>query len=161
MKKRFQAFTSDICSDPDVTVRIRITDAGRSESKTPRETDDCTVRSIGVATGAGYDIAHDYLKSHGRKSRSGFCDWQKFVDRQKEILGCRIVKHSFPARLGEKRMTAEKFVRLFRRGRFIITFADHVAPVVNGVIYDEMDRYLKRVVYSAYEFKKLNGGKFL
>ena len=135
-------------------IRFRFSDGGRSLSARPREKNDCTVKSLALVCGVGYDEARRFLARNGRRQNDGFEYWNAFLDRQTEIFGHRLVKHSFPARKGERRMRLDRFLKDFPAGRFILTFADHVAPVVEGVVLDEVTDYFKRVIYTAYEFER-------
>lgn len=47
------------------------TDAGRSQSKRPRQSNDCTVRALALALDCPYDQAYDTLKTAGRIASRG------------------------------------------------------------------------------------------
>jgi hypothetical protein len=135
-------------------IRFRFTDGGRSQSKRPREKRDCTVRALALVCEVSYDEAYEFLAAHGRRPNEGFEYWNRFLDRQAVIFGRRITKHSFPALKNRKRMRPDRFLAEYPKGRFILTFSDHVAPVLDGVLWDEVADYLDKVVYTAYEFTK-------
>ena len=154
MKSRNLQIENSVSAIYESAAPFEQTDGGRSLSSHPGEYNDCTVTSLAVATGTDYDLAHEFLSKNGRKPKEGFEYWNQFLDRQKEIFGMRIIKHSFPAIKNQPRMRAKKFALTYRRGNFILTFIDHVAPVTDGIIRDHDDTYLQRVVYTAYEFRK-------
>src|SRR5882757_6395218 len=49
-----------------------VTDSGRSQSRRPKQTNDCTVRAYALAFGIPYDSAYDQLAGAGRKCAKGF-----------------------------------------------------------------------------------------
>jgi hypothetical protein len=43
----------------------------RCDSRSMNETNDCTVVAISIVCGVSYEVAHNALKTHGRKDRQG------------------------------------------------------------------------------------------
>lgn len=152
MKTRNLSIENNLAASHEI--RFRFTDGGRNFSQRPRERNDCTVKSLALVTGVSYDEAYDFLANAGRAANCGFDYWNRFLDRQTKIFDRRVVKHSFPAVKGGKRMRLDRFLYEFPNGNYILTFADHVAPVIDGIVWDEVTDYLRKVVYTAYEFRK-------
>jgi hypothetical protein len=121
------------------------TDAGRSESKRPRQKNDCTVRALSLAVGIPYDRAHDELALAGRKYGS------RFVFDANSYDGAILRWRSFQAVKGTRRMTPGRFCAEHPTGRWIVKTAKHVFAVVGGVILDETFPRLDRCVYGAWE----------
>lgn len=118
-------------------------DAGRSASRRPRQSNDCTVRAYALAAGIAYDEAYDLLAEAGRKSGRGF-GFRKFIEAKGYVwIG-------FPAVKGERRMNPYRFAAEHPHGRFILKTAKHVFPVIDGVILDDVPPRLDRCVYGAW-----------
>ena len=123
---------------------VEITDGGRSKSKRPRQSNDCTVRAIAIAMGLDYDDAYDWLAAEGRES------WSRFnIDEFLKDRGAR--KISFPAVKGKPRMNPATFCKEFPKGRYICNVAKHVFAVVDGVVHDAFENRPNRCIYTAYE----------
>jgi hypothetical protein len=122
------------------------TDAGRSASKRPKQSNDCTVRAWAAANNIAYDEAYDYLKSFGRKSHKGI-HFNNFAKSHDDIL----IKFTFPAVKGQTRMNIEAFCKQYSKGKFIIKTAKHVLAVIDGVAYDDARPSPTRCVYCAYK----------
>lgn len=108
---------------------------------------DCQVRALTVAAGTTYGEAWDKLYALQGKYRTNGFNICLYLDRYELGVKQRI---PFPAKRGEKRMTAKKFVKLYSKGRFILHQAHHVVAVVNGSVYDSWDS-TDRCVYEAWE----------
>ncbi|KKN24343.1 hypothetical protein LCGC14_0895700 [marine sediment metagenome] len=52
-------------------------DAGRSQSKRPKQKNDCAVRSLSLVASVSYDTAYDYIAYLGRKCSNGDHHLQK------------------------------------------------------------------------------------
>ena len=75
----------------------------------------------------------------------------KELDAQHSSLGV-IRELPFPAVKGKPRMTAAEFCRKYKRGRFILRMAHHVACVKDGELYDTHD-CSRSCVYKAWEIR--------
>lgn len=124
------------------------TDAGRSASKRPRQTRDCTVRALATARGLSYDEAFDILKEAGRKGRTGF--------RMSEWLNQQpwAEKISFPAKKGQRRMNPSTFTAQFPSGHYIVKVARHVIAISDGVLHDDTEVPPDRCIYTAWKITR-------
>jgi hypothetical protein len=123
-----------------------VSDAGRSLSKRPKASNDCTVRAVAVAFNIPYDEAYEQLAAMGRKCGQGpdTADWKKWI-------GARSTWQAFQAVKGSPRMNAVRFCQQFPTGRYILSFAGHVAGVIDGHVYDVKGFDANRCVYGAYK----------
>lgn len=122
-----------------------LNDGGRSQSKRPRQKNDCTVRALAIARGLPYDMAYDLIKDAGRTCSRGF-HFPKWMSSQP--WGRKI---SFPAVKGQRRMNPSSFVVSFPKGRYICQVAKHVFSVVDGVVQDTFENAPDRCIYSCWE----------
>lgn len=122
-----------------------LTDAGRAQSKRPRQKNDCTVRAIALARNLPYDEAYELLALAGRKCAKGFVlkTWLKEQSWATMI--------SFPAIKGQRRMNPATFVQNYPTGRYICKTAKHVFAVIDGVVYDEGENRPDRCIYTAWK----------
>lgn len=129
-------------------------DGGRSTSKRPKQTNDCSVRAVAISFDLPYDVAYDVLAKHGRECSQGMHRKSFIValKRLSEMTSKEVINHSFPAVKGESRMNTERFVNRFNKGRFILNQAGHYSAVVDGVSEDTFETD-ERCVYSAWEIK--------
>lgn len=133
---------------------IHYTDAGRSRSKRPKQTVDCSVRSLASTTGSSYDFAYDALKAAGRKSNRGF-DIERWA-RTNTINGRRFSNfQAFPYYPTEarRRYRLSDFLEDHPKGDFIVGTAKHVQAVRDGIVWDDLAWHLldDRPVYYAFE----------
>lgn len=121
------------------------TDAGRSASKRPKQTNDCTVRALALARSLSYDKAYDLLAALGRKCGGRF----KFGEWLSEQTWT--IKTSFPATKGLQRMNPVEFCKRFPAGTHILKTSKHVFIVRNGVVLDDRPTNPNRCIYAAWE----------
>lgn len=121
-------------------------DAGRAESRRPRQKNDCTVRALTHVTSLAYDDVYDRVAELGRKSHRGF-------DLRKHAEAFGLVWRPFQAVKGQKRMTPVQFAREYPEGRWIVRTAGHVFAFIDGVGYDEDPERDDRCIYGAWEYK--------
>lgn len=126
---------------------FRETDAGRSGSKRPKQSNDCSVRALALARKLPYDETYDLLATLGRKSWSGFA-LHKWLDHQPWAT-----KISFPAVKGQPRMNPARFCAQFPKGIFICRVAKHVFTVIDGIVHDTFASRPNRCIYTAWEIK--------
>lgn len=122
-----------------------LNDAGRSTSRRPKQSNDCTVRALALARGMEYDEAYDVLADAGRTCGRGF-DFVTWVAGQPWAR-----KIAFPAVKGQTRMNPASFVQQFPSGVFICRVAKHVFVVKNGVVHDVFENRPDRCIYTAWE----------
>ena len=113
-------------------MQFRKYDAGRSESKRPKQKQDCVVRAYALAFGKPYDEAFDLLAKMGRKPNTG-------TDRKtwQRLFGFKAERKSFPAVAGQKRMNLERFAKENPKGTFVVQMAGHLTFVRDGVVIDD------------------------
>jgi len=95
------------------------------------ETNDCTVTSIAIATGEGYEMAHYAMEEAGRVPRRGATIAK--MRKACEMLGYEMVRVE-PATY--KARTPITLERENLPGAYIVSFATHVAAVVDGKVLD-------------------------
>ena len=129
-------------------MKIVITDAGRSNSKRPKQKSDCVVRAVALTCGYDYDKAYDLMSEAGRKSSCSMQKkhWQKWMND-------RFPKTSFPAVKGVKRMNLKNFAEQHKVGNWFIQMAGHVVAVIDGVIMDDFHTNFEMCVYSTWRTK--------
>lgn len=134
-------------------VPFDLTDAGRSTSRRPRQSNDCTVRALARTTGAAYDDAYDALMKGGRKAGRGFNfrAWAK----GREFNGYRFEWIGFPAVKGFWRVNPVTFALMFPEGRFILRTAKHVLACVDGRISDLGRGAENSCVYGAWKLAEI------
>ena len=120
-------------------------DAGRAQSRRPKQHNDCTVRALAAARHLTYDAAYDILAAAGRVSGQGF-KFGPWINAQPWAK-----KMAFPARRGEKRMTLATFVHEHSIGCYICKLAKHVVTVRDGIVFDDRENAPDRCVYTAWK----------
>lgn len=128
---------------------LKLSDAGRSNSRRPRQTNDCTVVALAHATGLPYDECYDTLAKAGRKCGRGF-GLTKWAAKA-SLGGWRFRQMSFPATKGMRRVNPATFALKHPEGRFILRVSKHVMACVDGVIVDAYRSDGHRCVYGALE----------
>ncbi len=126
------------------------TDAGRAESRRPKQRYDCTVRALASVMAWPYDQAYDLAAAAGRKSGKPFRLAKTYLPQK--TLPFTTICHSFPAKAGEPRMTLGRFCAEHPDRRFIVKMAKHVVAVIDGIAYDDEALDENRCVYRAWEF---------
>ena len=132
-------------------------DAGRIDSKRPKQKNDCTVRALSISVKVDYDVAYDLLKYRGRKASRGFFFPNKVSDDC--ALGYKFIWQSFPAVKGQKRMNPKRFAKEFPNGVYICRTAKHVYVVLDGVVQDTRSSLLpirpNRCIYGCWKVIKI------
>lgn len=121
-------------------------DGGRSKSKRPSQKMDCVVRAFAIVFDRDYDDVYDEIASAGRKSHRGTPKdiWKNWLNGKGERI-------SFPAIVGQQRMTTGEFCRRFSKGKFVVQCAKHVFAVVDGVAYDTSKPRIDSCVYAVWK----------
>lgn len=129
-------------------MKFIITDAGRSDSTRPKQTNDCTVRAYAEARNISYDRAYEYVALLGRKSGRRF--------HFKKVVAANSIFRWLPfqAVKGQPRMNVEQFADQFTHGVYIARTAKHVLAVVDGVVHDDCIPNGARCVYGAWEVRQ-------
>jgi len=96
------------------------------------ESRDCTVRSIALTTGEGYEMAHYALEEQGRVRRMSTSICSMF-DACKS-LGYKMERMKPEEYAGAK--TAISAARMNLPGRYILSFSGHVAAMIDGKVLD-------------------------
>lgn len=112
---------------------------------------DCVKRAITKATGMDYmEVQRQlnrYKKVTGASSYNTDYNPHKYVEN---VLHGE--KLSFPAKVGQKRMTAGTFSEKYPQGKYILSMAKHWSCCVDGIIYDTWD-CTEKCVYTAYRVR--------
>lgn len=135
-------------------MQFRFTDAGRAQSRYPREKADCTVRVLALACSLSYNDAHKLLADHGRSWGRGFNlpKWFRHKGYIRTAAATYVFRWiGFPSVKGEKRITWEKFVRAFPRGVYIAGTPLHVECWRDGVLYDDKPGRQDRCFYGVWQ----------
>lgn len=100
-----------------------------------RATDDCSVRALTKAINVRWDEAYDLLAYNGKL--------MGVMPDNKTVLQSVLRQHGFyKAPLPDTCplcYTAESFCKDVPAGIFVLAFSDHVATVVDGILYDTWD----------------------
>lgn len=134
----------------ELAAPFRISDAGRSGSKRPRQSNDCTIRAAALVGLVPYDEAYDSFAVVGRRSGRSFTF--KTWASSNPLPSGQFRWKSFPAERGKRRMTCVEFATLYPTGRFILKTAHHVFACIDGVLIDDRRPEPYRCVYGAWEF---------
>ncbi len=121
----------------------------KSDSFYARDTKQCTVVTLMVATGRPYRACYDYLKSYGRMHRKGMCrdDWSLALYSMKKF---RIATGDYDM---DNRITIGNFIKKHPVGTFFCASRGHAFAIVDGVLHDHSDK-LRRQITIAYRLYK-------
>jgi hypothetical protein len=97
------------------------------------ERNDCTVRTLCIATNRPYREAYQLLFNAGRKPNRGFY-FERLLKKKTNYLGCSFIKIGF-----RKPRTLRKFIEEYPDGVYCLRMRGHVFVVMNGVVHDMMD----------------------
>lgn len=121
-------------------------DGGRSESKRPRQSNDCTIRALALLYDRPYDEVYDRFARMGRKAAQGVAN-----DQLKALLRLEgWTWQGYGSKAGEPRMHPDMFVEENPHGRFLLSEAHHVVAVIDGVYYDTSLPHATRCVYGVW-----------
>lgn len=128
-------------------MKYEFNDAGRSQSKRPKQKNDCVVRAIALASPLPYDTVYDLMWLMGRKSSHGTkkAAWQQYLNSNGYFQ-----KISFPAVAGHARMNLDRFCREYS-GKYIVQMAGHLTTVFNGVVLDTFEPRANGCVYAVWK----------
>lgn len=126
-------------------------DAGRSQSKRPKQSNDCTVRAVAKAGGFEYDMVYDLFMQSGRKSGRGF-DLKTWA-KKGHIKGHKLVWTPLQAIKGQPRMNIAAFAETHETGTYILRVSKHVFAMIDGVVYDTGESRPDKCVYGYWQIK--------
>lgn len=118
------------------------------------ERNDCTVRTVAMATGIPYAKVHAVLKQLGRKDCRRI-SFYRVADKVFEMLNITVRK------VEEKRSKtqsktlgiAQTFVRRDPKGTYICLKRGHAFPIIKGVVHDGMQP--RSHIHMAWEVLKI------
>ena len=119
------------------------------------------VIATALAFGIPYDEAFEIFRGYGRIEGKGTqrdCSQKAWISLYVKCKK-RVIKHSFPAVKGKKRMNVMEFCKTHPTGIFITNQAHHVATVIDGKVHDTMPFpwwSWERCVYTAFEILPSN-----
>lgn len=104
---------------------------------------DCTVRALAKALGISWEQAHVIL------------DYNSYMmgdmPNANSVMAAVLRQHGFYRGIFPEDcdmcMDAEEFTEMFPHGTYVLGFGDHVATVVDGVLYDSWDSRGETVLY--------------
>lgn len=93
------------------------------------ETRDCVVRASTIATGLPYDVVHSKYKAAGRKDKKGTP-----VNLIGEVLD---YETGFKAQTRRSAQTLNRFLAVYKTGRWVMCNSRHAWAVIDGVVHDD------------------------
>lgn len=122
-------------------------DAGRSQSKRPKQRQDCVIRAIAIAEERPYDQIFDTFSDGGRKNNTGTPKklWKLYLHAFQRI--------AFPARAGLARVNLARFTEENPKGRYVLQMAGHLTACIDGVIHDTEPPRESGCVYACWKIK--------
>lgn len=110
---------------------------------------DCVIRAFAMAANITWLDAFDMLVENARKTYT--------VPNSKDNYDVVFAANGFERKSvkvvkGKKRMTLEDFCKVHKKGRYIVSVANHLTAVIDGVCYDQWNP-ANKCVYVYYEKK--------
>lgn len=100
--------------------------------------DDCTKRSISLATGIPYMDVQKGMNQHKKVTGvKRFYNNPNPRSYMENVLGYKRVR--LPQRSDGTHITVEEFARSNPQGRFVVSIPEHWTACIDGVIYDTWD----------------------
>jgi len=116
---------------------------------------DCTTRATAKAFNMSYEEAEILMQKHGKRPNFGF-PYDDFIytefESAKHTTGT-LYGRFFVRRINymktKRSMTAATFAKRHQKGTYILLSANHVAALIDGIIYDTWDSKKKilKMVY--------------
>jgi hypothetical protein len=106
------------------SIPFKETDGGRQDHN-GRESNDCQIRALALATRIPYTEIHSLAGTLGRKPRKRF--------NTSDIIPS-LLSHEFQHHTSDS--TVDDFVRTHPEGEFIIRSHRHVCAVIDGMMHD-------------------------
>ncbi len=112
-------------------------------TKSMKETNDCTVKAFAVVFDTTYEKAHAHLKhSCGRQNRKGI------VSREVIVPSLKKTKYKVGPYSKTNRITLKNFLEKHSEGRFYVCVRGHALAVVDGAIYDYKEGLRRQVTWA-------------
>lgn len=108
---------------------------------------DCVIRAFAMAADITWLEAFDLLVGNARKTYNVLNDKTNY---EKVFKDFGFERKSVKVVAGMKRMTLEDFCKKHKKGHFIVSVANHLTAVVDGVCYDQWNP-ANKCVYTYYE----------
>ena len=119
--------------------------------------DDCTKRSISLATGIPYLDVQKGLNEHKKVTGAKlFYDNPNPQSYVENVLGFPRV--AVPKKSDGTRITVAEFAKDHPRGRYIVSVSGHWTACIDGIVYDTWD-CTKKEVLSYYEITRFERAK--
>lgn len=129
-----------------VLAKVKFVDSYTADMVAAREalneTNDCTVVSLAVITGSGYESAHVTMSLGGRKHREG-----RWMHKAAAIRGMDMVRGLDR----DSGVTLNQFTQAHPRGRYWVEVSGHALAVIDGVVHDHSHRP-RRIVRRAWHY---------
>lgn len=98
---------------------------------------DCVIRAISTAIGDTWENVYRDMVEHSIKECTVFND-KKFIKKYiTNVLGLKMEKQ--PRFTNGKKLTVSDFATWYNSGTFIVTIANHITVVKDGIILDTCD----------------------
>lgn len=111
---------------------------------------DCVIRAFAMAADIEWLTAFDLLVENARKIYST----PNSPDNYEEVFKANgFERKSVKVEKGKKRMTLEGFCKTHKKGRYVVSVANHLTAVVDGVCYDQWNP-ANKCVYVYYELNR-------
>ncbi len=129
-------------------MNYKFCDAGKVNSKRPKNKRDCVIRSIALVLNKPYDDIYNLMAKEGRKSSCGTDKfiWQTYLNQTKQFE-----KISFPAFIGKSRMNLEEFSKNYNQGKYVVQMAGHLTTVIDGIVLDTFQPRQYGCVYAVWK----------
>ncbi len=112
-----------------------------------RLVNDCTVRSISLATGDSWNETYKELSDFARMQGSMFDDVM-YIDSYLDKMFNKVYQRN-----NERKLTVSEFIKQHPIGIFLITMRGHITCCIDGIIYDTFYPG-DRLVWDVYEVKR-------
>ena len=111
---------------------------------------DCVIRAFATAADITWLNAFDMLVENARKTFNVPNDKSNY---EQVFAAFGFERKSVKVVAGKKRMTLEDFCKNHKKGHYIVSAANHLTSVVDGVCYDQWNP-ANKCVYVYYELNK-------
>lgn len=118
------------------------------------EANDCSVISLAYAFDVRYEVAHEVLRTRGRKPKKGFNFYHIFglsVDESAifQVMGTQYKVTRFP----KPKMKLHKFKVEKAKGTYMINVSGHVFTMIDGKLFNQNN--LRQNVSDYYKVEKI------
>ena len=109
----------------------KLEDGGRLASGFTHEKNDCAVRTLAIATGVDYGVAHAMLKEKGRRDGKPTYGFATFIKEHIPVTECKTRQ--------QIKSTIGTFIKNKNKGTYIVGIRHHVFAVIDGIIHDSWE----------------------